>query len=468
MSSIRPVVLCGGTGTRLWPLSRRLEPKQFQKLVGENSLFHETLERFFGNGFGAAAILANAGQEARVRMELSSMTHPHGTPTVIVEPAMRSTAPAIAAAAAILAGEDPDAIMLVVPSDHKIGRPDRLLAAVQKAKHFVEEGGIALFGITPTAPETGFGYIRAGVAGDTAILPVEAFVEKPDIERARQLVADGRHSWNSGIFMFRAITVLEELERFAPAVLSAAAAAVAGARHAEGAIRLAPSFAEAPEISIDHAVMEHSHRLGVIPIAPEWNDLGSFEALWEVGERDGDENVVLGEAVLRDVKRSYVRGGRRLVSVVGLSNIVVVDTDDAVLVVSRAQSQDVKFIAQQLAGSGHPAADRHLADHRPGARRMLLDADQHCRTERLDIQPGGHFELDAGEETQTRSLLAVTPGISVTSAGRNRVLNTGEALRLEGNIAVRLHNDGERAAIVTLTSFAVPDFTLSAATRKAS
>lgn len=422
MSQIRPVILCGGSGTRLWPLSRRLEPKQFQPLLGERSLFQETLSRFAGTSFERSTVLVNAAHEPRLLTEVAHIDMPQGSPMVIIEPAMRSTAPAIAAAATIIGGEDDDAVMLVVPSDHRIGQPERLTEAFLAALPFVQAGGIALFGIRPTTPETGFGYIRAGVQRRNGVEVVDAFIEKPNVERAIQLLADPRHTWNSGIFMFRASTILEELAKFAPSVLETAGMAALHAARSGNRVFLAPGFAAAPEISIDHAVMEHSQALGVIPVSPEWSDLGSFEALWEEGCKNAEENVILGDAVLRDVRRSYIRPGRRLVSVVGLSNVVVVDTDDAVLVASRAQSQDVKFVAQHLAKLGHVAADRHVVDRHPGGERRTIDGCQRYRAERLTVLPGQEMPL-LRIDGACRVLLTILSGNALLSI-------SGSVLRL--------------------------------------
>jgi mannose-1-phosphate guanylyltransferase/mannose-6-phosphate isomerase len=452
MTQIRPVVLCGGSGTRLWPLSRRLEPKQFQRLLGETSLFQETIERFSNEAFERATVLVNAAQQPRVQMELEQLDLPQGAPLVIVEPVMRSTAPAIAAAATVIGSEDPDAVMLVVPSDHRIGRPDRLLDAYLAALPFVEAGGIALFGIRPTAPETGFGYIRAGEGSSHGVEQVDAFIEKPDVERAIQLLADPRHTWNSGIFMFRASTILEELANFAPAVLEAAANSALRAERRDNRVELAPCFAEAPEISIDHAVMEHSRALGVVPVSPEWSDLGSFEALWEVGEQNAEENVVLGEAVLKDVRRSYVRASNRLVSVVGLSNVVIVDTEDALLVASRAQSQDVKFIAQHLARTGHPAADQHAIIRRSGGDRRTVDAKQDYRVDRLTVLPGREMPLDSFDQTG-RCIATLLSGEAVLfTTGTGIPLSIGSVQDLPDDPTMVLVNPGSMPADLLLTT----------------
>jgi len=457
MTAIHPVIMCGGSGTRLWPLSRRLEPKQFQKLVGGNSLFQDTLLRFSGAEFKRCTVLVNASQEPRVRLELSQAAPENGTARIVAEPAMRSTAPAIAAAAAVIAADDPDAILLVVPSDHRIGRPDRLFEAQLSALAFVEDGGIALFGIRPTAPETGFGYICASNVTESGVTRVEAFVEKPPVERAIQMLTDPRYTWNSGIFMFKAATILEELARHAPAVLEAVEASVRDAKTDGQTIFLSSDYAQAPEISIDHAVMEHSQRLGVVPVSPEWNDVGSFEALWEVGDRNAEENVVFGDALLRDVRRSYVRAGRRLVSIVGLSNIVVVDTDDALLVASRAQSQDVKYIAQHLARAGHKAADQHVVQQQTGGHVRLVEHDAHYRVEHVCILPGRELQLVDGGDASTASITMLRGEASYSDGGALVRILAGQTQVVSNRGILTFVNPGTETVELMLTTVVSAD-----------
>lgn len=452
MSVIRPVVLCGGSGTRLWPLSRRLEPKQFQKLSSDRSLFQDTLARFDGPEFGRATVLVNSMQEPRVELDLHEMQHPAGLPTILIEPAMRSTAPAIAAAALALAAEDPDAVMLVVPSDHRIGRHEVMVEAYRAALPYVEQGGIALFGIRPNAPETGFGYIEADFSTQGTVLDVLSFVEKPPLDVATALVAGGRHTWNSGIFMFRALTILGELAHHAPDVLDAVTMSIRDGRHDGNRLHLSPVFAEAPEISIDHAVMEHTARLGVVPVSPEWNDLGSFEALWEVGHRDDSNNVVKGNILLRDVENSYVKAQGRLVCVIGLNDVVVVDTDDVLLVTTRARSQDVKFVAQHLARIAHPAADRHVLRQELAGSRRVIDEGKGFSVERIELLPGATLELTEIEGLLSRALRVLDGEVMIEGASMPVTLGTGEAAEIGSPGKTALYNPTSETATLLLSA----------------
>jgi mannose-1-phosphate guanylyltransferase/mannose-6-phosphate isomerase len=440
MKKIVPIIMCGGSGTRLWPLSRRLEPKQFQKLTGGHSLFHQTLERFYDECFDPAIVLVNAAHNPRLQRELEQISLPEADVQIIIEPSIRSTAPAIAAAALILAEKNPETIMLVVPSDHQIGEPKRLSDAYQDALPFVEANNITLFGIEPTAPETGFGYIRAGAPLGNGVHKVEAFIEKPNIERACELVADPRHTWNSGIFLFKASTIINELARFSPLVLEQARIAVDGARLEGNTVFLGSSYSDAPEISIDHAVMEHSSRLGVIPVAPSWSDLGSFEALWEIGEQNSDENVLMGENILKDVRRSYIRGGRRLISIVGLSNIVVVDTDDAILIASRAQAQNVKLIAQELTENHHPAADVHSSRLHEGGSLRTIESNKGFRLEQVSILPGREMIISTEDHVGYRVLTLISGELSIKAANETTWISTGESHSYQNSVPATFRN----------------------------
>lgn len=364
---IVPVLMCGGIGTRLWPLSRTEEPKQFQALASDNSMLSDTIARFSGPDFATPILLGNAAHLNLMQAELAK----HGLQAgqILIEPVVRSTAPAIAAAAVLVAETDPDTLMLVAPSDHVVGQPDLLRAAALAASVDARLGRMVLFGITPTHPETGFGYIRAGNAieagrGGNALEPqvlaVAQFIEKPNETRAKQLIAAGDCFWNSGMFLFTARTILAELALHAPDVLKAAEAAVHAGRRERTALFLDPqAFSASDSISIDHAVMEKSGRSAVIPVSPEWSDVGSWDAIYDMGAKSPDGNVLRGDTVVIGANNNLVMASGRLVTLLGVNDLVVVDTPDALLIAARGQSQDVKKIAGQLTLDQRAEAHRH-------------------------------------------------------------------------------------------------------------
>lgn len=345
MSSIRPVVLSGGAGTRLWPLSTSSAPKQFADLTGGPSLFERTLLRLHGHpNVGAPIVVTGAAHvDAVEKASRDSGVELHA---VIVEPEGRNTAPACLAAAL---ATDQDDVLVIVPSDHLIRDTETYAAHVVEAAGHARNGEIVTFGIKPRGPETGFGYIEMGSAEGSAYR-VERFKEKPDRDEAERLVADGRHVWNSGMFIATASVLLEEAAALTPEMLGLVRAAIQTPDH--GVVRLGAEFREAEKISFDHAIMERTRRAVVIPIDVGWNDVGSFEALWSVIDQDRNGNVVTGDTVLVDVSDSFIHASSRRVAVAGLSGVVVVETDDAVLVVPKDRSQLVKSLVERQSESG--------------------------------------------------------------------------------------------------------------------
>lgn len=341
--TITPVILSGGSGTRLWPLSTRRLPKQFAALTGERSLLQQTVLRSNGlRGVAAPIIVGNRDHSELIVSQLSEIDVIPGQ--LIVEPASRNTAPAIALAALAL---EPRTLMLVMPSDAMIADPGAFRAAVHAGAVPAAEQRLVTFGVRPTRPETGYGYIETGRHHD-GWYEVARFVEKPDEDTAQTYIDGGRHLWNAGMFLLSADSYLEELKRHAPDVLAVCREAweerIADATSVEpGAV-----FSDARSISIDHAVMEPSDRVAVVPMDAGWSDVGSWESLWEVEAADPTSNVTSGDVALLDVSGSYVRSDGRLIAVVGLDDVVVVDTPNAVLVTSKRRSQDVKRLLEQV------------------------------------------------------------------------------------------------------------------------
>ena len=436
MGNIIPVLMCGGAGSRLWPVSRSGEPKQFHARLSGESLFQQTVQRFRACLYSEPLILVNADHTDLVLREVRHLNT--GSARLLVEPCMRSTGPAIAAAAALIAEESPDRLMLVAPSDHVIGQSEVFSQAVSQAAAAARQDRIVLFGIRPTHPETGYGYIELGKAFDSSGFKVASFVEKPTRDVAETLVAGADHLWNSGIFMFTARTILEEFDRYAPDVLTSVCRALSMAQRNGDTIRLADDFGAAPIISIDHAVMERSDRLVCIPVAPEWCDLGSWSALWSVGLKDENGNVSCGDTLLQDVRNSYVHGDSRLVAVKGVERVVVIDTPDAVLVSSLDQAQNVGLLAAELAAARRPEANRHKkVRHRWGSCESLRTGEA-FQVNHIIVDARGSLTLQyhhhrSGHWTVVSGAARVTVGerVSVMKAGESVYIPKGEAHRLE-------------------------------------
>ncbi len=444
MDNIIPVLMCGGSGTRLWPVSRSSEPKQFHALSGDRSLFQQTVQRFRSELYAEPLIIVNSSHRDLALREFGEISS--GAVRLLVEPSVRSTAPAIAAAAALIAEEDIDRLMLVAPSDHVIERAEVFSEAVAQAAEAAREGRIVLFGIRPTHAETGFGYIEVGEAYDEASFKVAGFVEKPQRSTAEALLAGGLHLWNSGIFMFTARTIIEELERYAPEVMACARRALGSAKRSNDTIRLSTEFDAAPAISIDYAVMEHSERLVCVPVSPDWRDLGSWSALWDVEAKDGNGNVSRGDTLLHDVRNSYVQGNSRLVAVLGVEKIVVVDTADAVLVGSIDQAQNVGRLASELAAHRRPEANIHRKVRRPWGSYESLRVGEGFQVKHIIVDVAGRLSLQyhhyrSEHWTVVSGTARVTVGdtISVMTANESVYIPKGDVHRLENIGDEELH-----------------------------
>ena len=345
---IVPVILGGGSGTRLWPISRRHHPKQFHAFLGPETLLQATARRAARLlGTHSPVLVSGEGWETAVD-QLDSAGVPPAL--VVIEPQPRNTAPAVAAAAVAL---DKDDLLLVLPADHVISGQGAFGEAVEAATRLAEQGLLTTFGVVPTRAETGFGYIERGdpLPGGFA---VRRFVEKPEAAAAERFLSTGSYLWNSGMFMFRASAFLSELSMRAPSVLEAARRAVSDATSDGRIMRLGKAFEAAPSISIDHAVMEKTENAAVVPLSAGWNDIGSFQALWEASQRDDAGNTLSGDVIVSEVRGSLVRSEDRLVVVVGLEGVVVIDTPDALLVIARERAQDVKGIVDRLVGEDRP------------------------------------------------------------------------------------------------------------------
>ncbi|WP_240126363.1 mannose-1-phosphate guanylyltransferase/mannose-6-phosphate isomerase [Thermomonas alba] len=391
MTKLQPVLLSGGSGTRLWPLSREAYPKQFLPLADEVTMLQATWRRVAPLADAAPIVVAGEDHRFLVAEQLRQIGAP--TPAILLEPAGRNTAPAIAAAAlqAMAAGDDP--LLLVLPSDHVVRDLAAFRAAVRAAMPAAEAGRLVTFGIVPAAPETGFGYIQA--APGEGVRPVLRFVEKPDAATARAYLDAGGYYWNSGMFLLRASRYLDELQRFRPDILAAVRAAFAAAARDGDFIRLdKTAFAACPSDSIDYAVMEKTDAAAVLPVDIGWNDVGSWSALWEVSAQDADGNAHHGDVIAIDSRNSYAYA-RRLVALVGVDDLVVVETDDAVLVARKDRVQQVKDVVARLKDEARPQAVLHREVHRPWGSYDSIDIGDGFQVKRIKVKPGARLSLQS-------------------------------------------------------------------------
>jgi mannose-1-phosphate guanylyltransferase/mannose-6-phosphate isomerase len=389
-----PLILSGGSGTRLWPISRRNLPKQFLSLSGKETLFQQTVLRAASLPDAAApVVVASDDQRFLAAEQLQELGIADAN--ILLEPVPRNTAPAIAVGALQAMTRDADALILVLPADHLIGDTGAFTEAVARARHLAEQGWLVTFGIRPDRAETGFGYIRRGDGLEGETFRVAQFVEKPALDVAESYLASGDYDWNSGMFLFRASRYIEELKTLAPAMLDAAQAAFGKANTDLDFIRLdADAFTAAPSDSIDYAVMEKTGHAAVVPVACGWSDIGSWDALWMAAGKDEHGNHIEGDVIALDTRGSLVRShDRHLVATIGLDDVVVVTTPDATLVARRDASQDVKKIVEQLKAAGRSEHDLHRVVRRPWGSYDSLESGDRFQVKRIVVKPGAALSL---------------------------------------------------------------------------
>ena len=438
MAQLQPVLLSGGSGTRLWPLSREAYPKQFLPLAGDDTMVQATWRRVEALADLAPIVVANEEHRFLVAEQLRQIGAP--APAILLEPAGRNTAPAIAAAAlqAMAGGADP--LLLVLPSDHVVRDVAGFQRAVRAASAAAEAGALVTFGIVPDAPETGFGYIQAQ-AGD-GLRKVSRFVEKPDAATAQSYLDAGSYYWNSGMFLFRASRYLEELARFRPDIVGAVRAAHAAARHDGDFVRLdKDAFSACPSDSIDYAVMEKTADAMVLPVDIGWNDVGSWSALWDVAERDAHGNAHHGDVIAVDSRNSYAYA-QRLVALVGVDDIVVVETDDAVLVARKDKVQEVKQVVARLKQEQRSQAVLHREVHRPWGSYDSVDNGGRHQVKRIKVKPGAALSLQMHHH-RAEHWIVVSGTAKVTRGDETLLLSENESTYIPLGVKHRLENPGK-------------------------
>jgi mannose-1-phosphate guanylyltransferase len=440
--NILPVIMAGGSGTRLWPLSRELHPKQFLTLPGQTqSILQATIARLNGLTKAFPLVISNEAHRFIAAEQLRQMDKLQGN--ILLEPVGRNTAPAIALAALQATRDGSDPLLLVLAADHVIRDVPAFQAAVQRALPLAEQGRLVTFGIIPTAAETGYGYIRRGKAIGDGAFEVAAFVEKPDLKTAEGYLASGEYDWNSGMFLFRASVFLKELQTFRADILDACKKALATTQSDLDFVRVdAEAFKACPSDSIDYAVMEKTAHAAVVPLAAGWSDVGAFSALWEVSGKDANGNALQGDVIAYDTKNCLVESENGLVATVGLTDTVVIQTKDAVLVAARDRVQDVKKIVETLKAQGRNEYRLHRQVYRPWGHYDSIDAGARYQVKRIFVNPGAKLSVQMHHH-RAEHWIVVKGTARVTLDGVEKLVTENESIYLPVGAVHALENPGK-------------------------
>jgi mannose-1-phosphate guanylyltransferase/mannose-6-phosphate isomerase len=390
---IIPVILSGGSGTRLWPLSRKDYPKQYLPLAGDNTMLQETILRLSGlDNLADPIIICNADHRFLVAEQCQQIDIKN--PTILLEPVGRNTAPAIAAAALQSLKTSDDTVLLVLSADHVIQDIDAFHEAINMASQQAQSGKLVTFGIVPTDANTGYGYIKSSKNNTDGAYKVEEFVEKPDLETAEQYLDQGNYLWNSGMFMFKADTLIDELTTYSPDTVYLVSNAVNNATQDLDFIRLdKQAFESSPSDSIDYALMEKSDNVVVVPLDAQWNDIGSWSALYDIGAKDSSGNVLKGDVIAKDTTNTYIYASHHMVTTVGVDNLVVIDTADATFIASQDKAHEVKSIVESLQKKGRDEAHSNRKVYRPWGWYDSIEVGVHFQVKRLHVNPGAKLSL---------------------------------------------------------------------------
>lgn len=440
--SLLPVIMAGGSGTRLWPLSRELHPKQFLTLPGQRqSMLQSTVARLQGLTENFPLVISNEAHRFIVAEQLRQLGQLHGN--ILLEPAGRNTAPAIALAALHATKDNQDPLLLVLAADHVIRDVAAFQKAVRAALVLAQQDRLVTFGIVPSAPETGYGYIRRGAALGEDAYEVAAFVEKPDLKTAESYLTSGQYDWNSGMFLFRASVFLRELATWRPDILDACKKALGTTQSDLDFVRVnAEAFTACPSESIDYAVMEKTAHAAVVPLAAGWNDIGAFSALWDISSKDGDGNALQGDVIAYNTKNCLIQSENGLVATVGLQDTVVIQTKDAVLVAARDQVQDVKKIVEKLKAAGRSEYQLHRQVYRPWGHYDSVDAGGRYQVKRITVNPGAKLSMQLHHH-RAEHWVVVSGTARVTLNGVERLLAENESIYLPVGAVHALENPGK-------------------------
>ena len=440
-----PVILSGGSGSRLWPLSRKQYPKQFLALTSERTLFQQTLQRLAFEGMQSPIVVCNQEHRFIVKEQLEAVgLHVQG---LVLEPFGRNTAPAIALTAMKLLAEGRDELLLVLPADHVLADQQAFEQSLKVAAQAAEMGELVLFGIPAHRPETGYGYIKCDLAVQGS-LPEGAnrvlqFVEKPDLARAREFVESGNYFWNSGVFLFRASRFLEELKEHDPDIYDNCLLTLERSEQQNDELKVDPaSFACCPDNSIDYAVMEKTRQAAAVPLCAGWSDVGCWASIWEVHDKDENGNVTKGDVILHDTHNSLVYGNGKLVTVIGLDNVVVVETKDATMVVHKDRVQDVKKLVKTLDEQGRPESQNHCLVYRPWGAYDSVDMGSRFQVKRITVKPGASLSLQKHHH-RAEHWIVVSGTAQVTCDEKTFVLTENQSTYIPVAAVHRLANPGK-------------------------
>ncbi|MFT6904668.1 MAG: mannose-1-phosphate guanylyltransferase/mannose-6-phosphate isomerase [Oleiphilaceae bacterium] len=440
---ILPVIMAGGTGSRLWPLSRELYPKQFLAVTGSQSMLQQTLGRLSGIQHQSPLLICNEEHRfiAAEQMRLGGFKHSG----IILEPVGRNTAPAIALAALqalknVSDGKEP--ILLVLAADHLIEDVEAFQSTVAKALPYAQDNQLVTFGIVPTAPETGYGYIKAGDAVGDAFF-VDQFVEKPDLDVAKSYLNSGEYFWNSGMFLFKASCYIEELKKFRPDILKACEQAMMSTESDMDFIRVSkPEFEMCPDDSVDYAVMEKSKTVKMVPMDAGWSDVGSWSALWEVSHKDKDQNYIKGDVFSFDTKNSYIHSESKFISTVGVDNLVIIETKDAVLVANKDKVQNVKDVVNYLKKSGRTEHKIHREVFRPWGKYDSIDFGERDQVKRITVKPGEKLSIQMHHH-RSEHWIVVSGTAKVTNGDKTFLVSENESTYIPLGTIHALENPGK-------------------------
>nr|WP_245942658.1 mannose-1-phosphate guanylyltransferase/mannose-6-phosphate isomerase [Candidatus Colwellia aromaticivorans] len=442
---IFPTVMCGGSGTRLWPLSRSQFPKQFLPLVNDTSMLQDTMARLPA-GHQAPVFICNEDHRFLVAEQVKQVNC--GQATILLEPQGRNTAPAVALAAINALESNSDALLLVLAADHVIKDTDKFHQAVVVATAAAQKGKLVTFGIVPTKPETGYGYIKQGVeatedGAGSGVFEVATFVEKPDTDTAEGYLASGDYLWNSGMFLFKASRYLEELEKFRPDILQACQQAMAKVEKDLDFTRPdSEAFMQCADESIDYAVMEKTDQAVVIPLDAGWSDVGSYSALWEVCEQDSKKNVIKGDVIAHDTSNSYIHSQNKLIATLGVDNLVVIDTPDAVLIANKDKVQNVKEIVNELKAQQRPEAKLHREVYRPWGKYDSVDSGERFQVKRITVNPGAKLSVQMHHH-RAEHWIIVSGTAKITLDEKTFLLSENQSTYIPIGVVHALENPGK-------------------------